>query len=73
MVKNNIQDHFDTVAIQIFDQVFQLIPFPVEFFFGCITGVRGKKAYRIISPVVQKSPAVNLSLSPGFIELKNRH
>ena len=73
MVKNHIKNHFNAIGIQLPNQPLQFITFPVKLFLCSIAGVRCKKANRIISPVIQKHPAVNLTPSHRLIKLKYRH
>ena len=73
MIKDHIQDHFDPVFMKIPDQPLQFCTFPVILLFRGITGIRRKKAYRIIAPVIQKLPAVYSTHVPGFVKFKYRH
>ena len=73
VIKYNIQNHLYAIGIQFTNQIFQFIAFPIELFICSITGIRCKKTHGIISPVIQKRPAVDFTPSHGLIKLKDRH
>ena len=73
MVKYDIQNNLHSVLMQRFDQSLEFFPLPVVFIGRRIAGVRGKKAYRIISPEVAEFFSAN---HPGIlclIKFKDRH
>ena len=73
MVKHHIQKYFDTIFVQFFDQSFQFIPLMGIFVFCGVTGVGGEKTYRIVTPVIQKFPAVHFSGGHCLVKFKNGH
>ena len=73
MVEYYIKNDFDSIFIQGLYEFFQLQPFLIVFDLGSIAGIRRKKAYRVIAPVIQQLPAVYLSAAVHFIKFKNRH
>ena len=73
MIKDYIQNHLNAIGIQFPNQRLKFITFPIELFLCRITGVRCKKTHRIISPVIQKHPAVHLAPPHSLIKFKNWH
>lgn len=61
MVEYYIKNDFNSIFIQGLYEFFQLQPFLIVFDLGSIAGIRRKKAYRVIAPVIQQLPAVYLS------------
>ena len=73
MVEHHVQNNLDPVLMECPDQLLQLRPFPVELIRRRIAGVRGKKADRIVAPVIQQPPPIHFSGVHGFVKFKNRH
>ena len=73
MIKYHVEDHFDAIFMKILDQFLELPSLMIPAVPGGIAGVRGKKTYRIISPVVEQLLAVHLAGVCQLIKLKDRH
>ena len=73
MIEHNIKDNLNSVILKRFYHMFELNALFVILALRCIARIWGKKAYCIISPVVEKSFAIYFSLVSRFIELKDRH
>src|SRR5699024_349462 len=65
--------HFYAVSVEFPDQLLELRSLPVVFYRRSIAGIRRKKAYCIVAPVIQERSSVHFSFSRHFIKLKNRH
>ena len=73
MVEHHVQDDLDAVFLKRPDQALQLGALPVVLHRGGVAGVGGKKAHRIIAPVVHQLPPVHRPLVGHLVKLKNGH
>ena len=70
VVEHHIQDHLYPIFLQLINQLFQLVPLMVVFHHGRITGVGGKEADRVVSPVIVQLHAVHHPGALHLIELR---
>ena len=73
MVKDNVQDDFDPVLVELADEFFQLGSFTVVLGLGSVAGVWRKEINGIVSPVFKETFAIYSTGIHVLIELEDRH
>ena len=73
MIEHDVEDDFYTVVMEGFDHFFQFQSFPVIFHRRAVARVWCEEADRIVSPIVQKTAAVNDTGVPHLVKFKDRH
>ena len=73
MIEYHIQQNINVIFVAGLDQLPEFGSFTVIFYRRCIAGIRCKKGYRIISPVIHQLSSVKVPVVESFIKFKDGH
>ena len=73
VIEHDIQDDRDTVLMELFDQILELVDLHAKGTRSRVTGFRREKTDRRITPVIKKSPAVHFTGMLTFVKSEDRH
>ena len=73
MVEDNVEDHFDTIVVEILDQCFKFQTFAVIFHGGTVACIGCKETDRIISPEVNEFVFIDQSDVTHLVKFEDWH